>query len=364
MVLLTFLLSLSHSVIGEMTQRQFGKMPDGKPVKIFTLKNTHGMVVRFIEYGATLTELHVPDAKGRTKNVTLGFDNLEQYLGRHPAFGATIGRFANRIAGAKFMLDGKVIEVTRNSGPNHIHGGKVGFAKVVWAGRIKSRKPGSSAVTFDYTAKDGEEGFPGELKVRLTVTLTDRNELSLLYRATTSKPTVVNLTNHGYFNLSGSGDILDHEIQIFASRFTVPGERLIPTGEIASVAGTALDFRQALPVGTRIKQFYETTGGYDHNYVVAGGSGKLRPAAKVRDPKSGRVMEVFTTEPAVQLYTLNGARTNIKGVGGVVYKRHAGLASETQHYPDSPNHPNFPSTVLRPGETFESTTKFRFSVEK
>jgi aldose 1-epimerase len=360
-VLLAFL-SLSSAVTAVVSRHHFGEMPDGRPVRSFTLKNSRGMVAKFIEYGATLTELHVPDAKGRKTNVTLGFDNLEQYLGRHPAFGATIGRFANRIAGAKFTLDGEAVEVTRNSGPNHIHGGKLGFAKVLWSGRVVRGESGFAELVLEYTAKDGEEGFPGELKVRLTVTLTKQNELSLKYRATTSKPTVVNLTNHGYFNLSGAGDILAHEVQIFASSYTVPGKGLIPTGEISSVAGTALDFRQAIPVGARIKEFYEATGGYDHNYVVDGVAGKLRPAAKVRDPKSGRVMEVLTTEPAVQLYTLNGARTNIKGIGGVVYKRHAGLALETQHFPDSPNHSNFPSTVLRPGETFESTTLLRFSV--
>tara|TARA_Y100001934_G_scaffold45195_1_gene54686 strand:+ start:20172 stop:21260 length:1089 start_codon:yes stop_codon:yes gene_type:complete len=352
MVLMTGLLQ------AEITETRFGKLSDGTPVKLFTLRNANGMVVKFTEYGATLTELHVPDANGKTANVTLGFDNLEQYLGRHPAFGCTIGRYANRIAGAKFELDGKLIEVTRNSGPNHIHGGRKHFGKVVWNGEVNS----AQSVRFSYTAKDGEEGFPGELKVTLIVRLTDNNELQLSYFAQTSKPTVVNLTNHAYFNLSGSGNILDHELQLFAENYTIPGERLIPTGEIATVEGTLLDFRKPRAIGARIAQLYEDgPGGYDHNYVVDGAPGKRRRAARVSDPKSGRVMEVLTSEPAVQLYTLNGARTNIKGVGGVVYKRHAGLALETQHYPDSPNHPHFPSTVLRPDEPFISQTVFRFS---
>jgi aldose 1-epimerase len=341
--------------------KSFGKMPDGSEVKIFTLRNANGMVARVSEYGATLTELHVPDAQGEFANVTLGFDNLKQYLGRHPAFGATIGRFANRIAGAKFKLDGKKIEVTKNSGPNHIHGGRTGFGKVVWKGTVPKRAPGVSSVVLNYVAKDDEEGFPGELKVRVEFLLNDDSELVITYAATTTKPTVVNLTNHGYFNLSGGGDILDHELQIYSGKYIVPGERLIPTGEIASVAGTGLDFRNPTAIGKRIREFYDATGGYDHCYVVDGTIGVLRRAARIRDPKSGRVMDVLTSEPGAQLYTLNGAKTDLTGVGGARYRRHAGFALETQHYPDSPNHPDFPSTLLRPGKKFESTTVFRFS---
>ncbi len=338
----------------------FGRMPDGAPVKIFTLRNANRMVAKVAEYGATLTELHVPDGKGGTINVTLGFDNLAQYLGRHPAFGATIGRYANRIANARFMLDGREVKVTQNSGKNHIHGGKLNFSKLVWSGEVISRKADSPTVAFNYTAKDGEEGFPGELKVRVTFSLNDQNELKIHYTATTSKPTVVNLTNHGYYNFAGTGDILDHELRLFATTYTVPGPGLIPTGEIAPVKGTGLDFTKPLPIGKRIKEFYDATGGYDHNYVIDGKPGRLRMAARIREPKSGRVMEVLTTEPGVQLYTLNGAKTDLTGTGGVRYQRHAGFALETQHYPDSPNHPHFPSTVLRPGETFDSTTVLRF----
>jgi len=343
----------------EVAVESFGRMPDGTEVRRFTLTNAAGMIAKVTEYGATLTELHVPDRAGKTANVTLGFDNLKQYLGRHPAFGATIGRFANRIAGARFPLDGKVIEVTRNAGKNHIHGGRQGFGKVVWRGKIV----GGNVVEMSYTAKDGEEGYPGELEVQVRFTLTDANELRIDYSARTTKPTVVNLTNHGYFNLAGTGDILDHELQLFAARYTVPGPGLIPTGEIAPVRGTGLDFTRPRKIGERIKEFYDATGGYDHNYVIDGKAGELRRAAKIRDAKSGRVMEVMTTEPGVQLYTLNGAKTDIAGTGGARYRRHAGFALETQHYPDSPNHPEFPSTILRPGKTFRSTTVLRFANE-
>ena len=360
--LFAFLLVLSARA--DVKVSPFGNLPDGTPVGIFTLKNANGMVAKIAEYGATLTELHVPDALGRTDNVTLGFDNLKQYLGRHPAFGATIGRFANRIAGGKFKLDGKVIGVTRNAGRNHIHGGRRGFGKRVWKGSHPRRAPGVSSVALEYTAKDGEEGFPGEMKVTVEYLLNNDNELIIAYSATTSKTTVVNLTNHGYFNLSGMGDILEHELQVYAGNYVVPGEKLIPTGVIAPVAGTGLDFRKPTPIGKRIKEFYEATGGYDHCYVVDGRPGTVRMAARIRDPKSGRVMEVLTSEPGAQLYTLNGPKTDLTGVGGARYRRHAGFALETQHYPDSPNHPDFPSTTLRPGERFESVTVFRFSNSK
>ncbi|MGB0578134.1 MAG: aldose epimerase family protein [Limisphaerales bacterium] len=359
--ILSALLLAGLSVHAGVSIERFGNMPDGRPVKIFTLKNDNGMVAKIAEYGATLTELHVPDAKGKTANVTLGFDNLKQYLGRHPAFGATIGRFANRIASGKFPLDGKIVEVTRNAGANHIHGGRKGCGKVIWNGAATKRAPGVSFVVLDYVAKDGEEGFPGELKVRVEFILNNANELVIAYSATTSKTTVVNLTNHGYFNLAGSGDILDHELQMFASKYVVPGKGLIPTGEISNVAGMGLDFRKPMPIGKRITEYYDATGGYDHCYVVDGRIGAVRPAARIRDPKSGRVMEVLTSELGAQLYTLNGARTDLTGVGGVRYRRHAGFALETQHYPDSPNHPGFPSTTLRPGEEFESMTVLRFS---
>lgn len=340
---------------------EFGRMPDGTPVKVFTLRNAHGMVAKVIEYGATVTELHVPDGKGGAVNVTLGFDNLGQYLGRHPSFGATIGRFANRIADARFTLEGREVRVTANSGKNHIHGGARGFGKVVWRGEVGPAEGSAPTVVLHYTAKDGEEGYPGELAVSVTCELNDRNEFSIRYLARTTRPTVINLTNHGYFNLAGRGDILEHELQVFATRYTVPGPGLIPTGEIAPVKGTGLDFTRPAAIGARIREYYEATGGYDHNYVIDGKAGTLRPAARIREPGSGRVMEVLTTEPGVQLYTLNGANTQLTGVGGVDYRRHAGYALETQHYPDSPNHPAFPSTTLKPGETFRSQTVWRFT---
>ena len=350
---LTFATSVSAGVKVE----SFGKIPGGREVKIFTLKNANGMIAKVTEYGATLTELHVPDRHGKTANVTLGFDNLKQYLGRHPAFGAVIGRYANRIAGARFKLDGKEINVTRNAGKNHIHGGRKGFGKVVWRGS----SAGVNSVSFHYVATDGEEGFPGRLNIRVEYLLSDRNELRINYRAETTKTTVVNLTNHGYFNLSGKGDILNHELRIPATKYVVPGDGLIPTGELALVAGTSLDFRKSTRIGARIEDYYDSAGGYDHCYVIDGKDGDLCTAAVAEDPVSGRVMEVLTTEPGVQLYTLNGKKTNLTGVGGVNYGRHAGFALETQHYPDSPNHPHFPSTVLRVGGTFRSTTVFRFS---
>jgi aldose 1-epimerase len=357
--LLAACLAATACANADVSVQSFGKMPDGRNARIFTLKNRAGMTARVTEYGATLTELHAPDKAGRLANVTLGFDNLAQYLDRHPAFGATIGRYANRIAGAKFPLEGKEIRVTQNSGKNHIHGGRMGFAKILWKGTAGP----DNSVTMSYVAADGEEGFPGELTVRVRFTLTDRNELRIDYTALTTRTTVVNLTNHGYFNLSGRGDILDHELTLFADRYTIPGPGLIPTGEIAPVQGTGLDFTKSRKIGERIREFYEETGGYDHNYVVNGKPGKLRIAARIHDSKSGRVMEVLTTEPGIQLYTLNGANTDLTGTGGVRYHRHAGFALETQHYPDSPNHPDFPSTTLRPGETFRSTTLLRFSNE-
>lgn len=360
--LLLLLLAASVPTAAEIVSEPFGNLPDGRLVKRFTLKNRHGMTVKFAEYGATLTELHVPDAQGRLTNVTLGFDRLEPYLGRHPAFGATIGRYANRIANARFKLDGREISVTKNSGPNHIHGGRQHFGKVLWRGRVDHRDRERKSVVFTHVAADGEEGFPGRLTVTLTVQLADANELVLTYAARTSRTTVVNLTNHAYFNLRGVGDVLNHELRLHADTYTVPGDRLIPTGEIAKVAGTPLDFRTTHRIGERIAELYtDGPGGYDHNYVVRGRVGELRPAAEVFDPESGRRLEVLTTEPGVQLYTLNGKKTKLTGVGGVVYERHAGIALETQHFPDSPNHPHFPSTVLRPGERFHSQTVFRFS---
>ncbi|MBI5775738.1 MAG: galactose mutarotase [Verrucomicrobia bacterium] len=334
----------------------FGKLPDGREARVFTLRNRHGMIARVTDYGATLTELRVPDRAGRFTNVVLGASSLEPYLTGFPA-AAVIGRYANRIRNARFTLDGREVKVTANSGENHIHGGRTNFAKVLWQGKVDTRAD-RARVTFAYRSADGEEGFPGNLNVTVTYTLTDANELILDYRAETDQATVVNLTNHAYFNLAGpGGDVLGHELQLFAERYTVSDKALIPTGEIVSVAGTPLDFLQPHKIGERIEQLYDAARGYDHNFIIRGPAGQLRRAARVVEPASGRVMECLTTEPGVQLYTANH-------FNGKPYPKHGAFCLETQHYPDSPNQPEFPSTVLRPGQPFRSTTVFRFSAQK
>ena len=342
-------------------QQEWGKTADGTVVHLFTLTNRHGVVAKVTSFGAILTEVHAPDRAGKSVNVALGFDNLDPYLKGHPCFGATIGRFANRIAKARFVIDGVEYRVTANSGANHIHGGRRGFDKVVWQANVLPPKNGEAAVEFSYLSKDGEEGYPGNLQVKVTYTLTDANELRIDYRAQTDKATPVNLTNHSYFNLVGSGDVLEHELRLYADRYTPADDELIPTGVIASVQGTPLDFTKPEKIGARIEQLKPKPGGYDHNYVINGEAGTLRLAARARDPKSGRVMEVSTTEPGVQLYTANWLDGRIHGVNGVVYPRHGGFCLETQHYPDSVNKPGFPSPIVRPDQTFRSTTVFKFS---
>jgi aldose 1-epimerase len=310
-----------------------------------------------ITWGATLIEMSTPDRAGKLVDVTLGFDDPMQYLAPHPFFGSIAGRYANRIAKGKFMLEGKSYSLATNNGPNHLHGGIRGFDKRVWQGERLS--PG--AARFSYTSADGEEGYPGKLKATVTYTLTDKNELRLEFDAMTDKPTVVNLTNHAYWNLAGRGDILDHQLRLNASRFTAVDAGLIPTGELRPVTGTPLDFRTAKPVGRDIATALDGARGYDHNFVIDRDKpGELTLAAELHDPSSGRTMRVSTTEPGVQLYTANHLK-NLAGRGGQKYGPHAGLCLETQHFPDSPNHPDFPSTVLRPGETFRSTTVFEFS---
>ena len=330
-------------------EREFGKMPDGTVVKEFTLRNSHGLLVKVISYGAIITEIQAPDKKGANANVLLGANDLPAYLKGVPA-AAVIGRVANRIAKAKFMLDGVEYKLAANSGRNHIHGGRVGYASVVWNGEALSQRGGEAAARFTYLSKDGEEGYPGNLKVTVTYTLTDKSELRIEYGATSDKATPVNLTNHAYFNLTGNGqgNVLDHELWLAPSRYTLADDQLIPTGEIASVKGTPLDFTQSTRIGARIAQLKPKLNGYDHNYVIDGAGKSLVLIARVTEPKSGRVMEVLTTEPGVQLYTGN-------------HLNHGGLCLETQHYPDSINQPSFPSVVLRPGTQFRSTTVFRFS---
>jgi aldose 1-epimerase len=342
-------------------RHEFGKSTDGQGVALYTLTNRHGLMAKVTTYGAILTELHVPDRDGKLEDVVLGFNRLEPYLAGHPAFGATIGRFANRIAGGRFTLDGREYRLAVNSGPNHIHGGVKGFDKQAWDGEAV---PGSEpAVRLRYVSADGEEGYPGKLQVTLTYSLTDRDELKLEYRASTDRPTPVNLTNHSYFNLAGegAGDILGHELWVAAERYTPSDMNLIPTGELRSVAGTPLDFRKPAPIGARIAELQSHPGGYDHNFVIDGGGKRLTLGARAREPRSGRTMELWTTEPGFQLYTANYLDGKLTSKRGVPYARYGGFCMEAQHYPDSVNRPEFPSVILRPGETYRQTTVYRFS---
>ena len=344
-------------------EQNFGKTPDGTAVKLFTLRNEKGMVVKVMSYGAIMTEIQAPDRKGTMANVILGADTFDAYMRGFPAPAAVIGRVANRIAKARFTLDGVDYQLAANSGPNHIHGGRKGFAQVVWEAKALPEKTHEASVQFTYLSRDGEEGYPGNLTASVTYTLTDENELRLEYRAQTDKATLVNLTNHVYFNLAGEGDVLGQELWIPTDRYTPADEELIPTGEIASVKGTPLDFTTPTPIGARIEQLKPRVNGYDHNYVLASDSRAPQLCARARDPKSGRVMEVLTTQPGVQLYTGNHLH-NVVGTGGVQFgANHPAFCLETQHFPDAIHHPNFPSTVLRPGETFKSTTVFKFSVK-
>ena len=339
-------------------KENFGKTTDDDPVEIYTITNSNGLRAKVMTWGAGLVEMHAPDRDGTLADVTLGFDKLDGYLTRHPYFGTTTGRYANRIAKGAFTLDGHAYKLAINNGPNHLHGGLKGFDMRNWKGEARP-----NGIRFTYTSAGGEEGYPGEMKVVVTYTLTDTNELHIDYEATTDKPTVVNLTNHAYWNLAGAGegDILDHELMLNASRFTPVDDTSIPTGKIQPVAGSPMDFTKAKKVG---KDFANVPGGYDHNYVIDQAKpGALTPAAEVREPKSGRVMKVSTTEPGVQLYTGNFLDGSVTGKGGKAYKKNFGLCLETQHYPDSPNRPDFPSTVLRPGETFRSSTVYEFSAK-
>ena len=349
------------------TKESFGQLPDGTPVDLFTLTNRRGMQARITNYGGIIVSLTAPDRTGKLGDVVLGYDTLAAYVKRNPMFGALVGRYAGRIANAQFTLDGVEYQLTRpGRGTTHMHGGAKGFDKQVW--QAKSFARGNDAVLeLGYLSKDGEEGYPGNLTVTVTYTLTDKGELKLDYEATTDKDTIINFTNHSYFNLAGAGDVLRHQISLDADRFTVFGEGLIPTGEIRSVKDTPLDLRKPADIGTRIDDQDPQLAlgrGYDHFYVLNHKAGALGLAAKVVEPTSGRVMEVLTTEPGVVFYTANGFDSSIVGKGGWAYAKRAGFCLETQHYPDSPHHPNFPTTVLRKGATYRSTTVFRFSAVK
>jgi aldose 1-epimerase len=347
-------------------KQAFGKTKDGKNVDLYTLTNTNGLNAKIMTYGGIVTSLQVPDRNGNFADIVLGCDSLDEYIKGSPYFGALIGRFGNRIAKGKFTLDGVEYTLATNNGPNHLHGGIKGFDKVVWDAKSMQTKEGP-ALKLTYRSRDGEEGYPGNLSCIVSYTLTNNNELKISYEAKTDKATVINLTHHSYFNLGGhnSGDILKHELIINADRFTPVDKDLIPTGEIKPVKGTPMDFTKPMAIGSRIKQ---VEGGYDHNYVLNSSppscflkkAGGLALAASVYESKSGRVMEVFTTEPGIQFYTGNFLDGSVKGKGAV-YNKHNGFCLEAQHFPDSPNRPNFPSVVLKPGEKYTQLTVYKFS---
>jgi len=348
-------------------QQPFGSR-DGSPVNLYTLTNSHGVEIRAMNYGSIILSIRVPDRKSQLADIVLGHESLEGYIPNPPYLGAIVGRYANRIANGSFTLEGKTYTLPQNDGTNTLHGGVTrAFDKVVWDGEAIKGKTG---VAFSYLSKDGEEGFPGNLKVKVTYTLTDNNELIIDYEATTDKATPINVSQHSYFNLAGegNGDVLNHEVMINADRFTPVDKKLIPTGELRPVKGTPLDFTTPTRVGARIDDNYEQlvlAHGYDHNFVLNHKSkdSGLVLAARVYEPTSGRVLEVSTTQPAVQFYTGNFLDGSVTGKQGHVYKRRYGLCLETQHFPDSPNHPDFPTTILKPGETFRSKTVFKFSAK-
>ncbi len=354
----TFLSVVASAASGAVGRVVAFQSADDGAVEVITLTNAHGLRARVLTWGATLVEMTVPDRTGKFADVTLGFDDLERYAKPHPFFGSIAGRFANRIGQARFELDGRTFTVTKNTGGHHIHGGSRGFDKRNW----KAEPRGDDAVRLTYTSPDGEEGYPGTLRVAVTYKLTAADELWIAYEATTDQPTIVNLTNHTYWNLAGSGDVLDHELRLNAAHITEADAALIPTGAFRAVAGTPLDFTKVKPVGRDIAGLKGTglPGGFDHNFVIDGKPGELTLAAELRDPASGRSMRVHTSQPGVQLYSGNHLK-DVAGRGGQTYGLHGGLCLETQHFPDSPNHANFPSTVLRPGDTFRSLTIHEFS---
>ncbi|MCI0490666.1 MAG: galactose mutarotase [Blastocatellia bacterium] len=346
-------------------KQPFGKTSDGQAVDLYTLTNTGGVEVKITNYGGTVVSLKVPDRNGHKADVVLGHDNLDGYMTNNPYFGSIIGRYGNRIGKGRFSLNGQEYTLAKNNGENHLHGGIKGFDKVVWEAKEIDDKDGAG-LSLNYVSKDGEEGYPGNLSVTVVYTLTDDNELKIDYTAATDKDTVVNLTHHSYFNLAGEGSILDHELMLEAGRFTPVDTGLIPTGELRSVKGTPMDFTQPTAIGARIDDDYEQLvlgKGYDHNWALESGGGKLSLAARVSEPKAGRVMEVYTTEPGIQFYTGNFLDGSITGKGGQVYQRRYGFCLETQHFPDSPNKPDFPSTLLKPGRKYMTTTVYKFSAK-
>jgi aldose 1-epimerase len=365
-------MSTPTNTIGTINQAPFGKTPDGTPVEIYTLRNGKGMEARIMTYGGIVQSLKVPDKNGKFDDVVLGFDNLDgytrdSYVKGCPYFGALIGRYGNRIGGAKFTLEGKTYTLAANNGPNSLHGGIKGFDKVVWQAKSWVTADGP-ALELTYVSKDGEEGFPGNLKVTATYTVTDDNELRLDFTATTDQPTLCNLTHHSYFNLAGqgNGDILGHLVYINADATTPVDSTLICTGEIKPVDGTPFDFRKPTAIGARINDpdtVLQYGPGYDHNWVINKPLGQLGLMARVVNPGSGRVMEVLSTEPGLQFYAGNFLDGSLTGKDGKVYQRRNGFCMEPHHYPDSPNKPQFPSTELKPGETYHNTIIYKFSAQ-
>jgi aldose 1-epimerase len=341
-----------------MQTETFGTMPDGATVKLFTLSNASGLRVSITEYGAIITDIQAPDREGRLARVALGFDRLERYLAGHPFFGAVAGRVANRIARATFDLEGRTHVLAANNGRNHLHGGLKGFDKRIWS----SQSLDDSTVEFRLVSEDGEEGYPGRLETQLTCRLNDRNELVTHYLATTDRPTLVNLTNHTYFNLAGAGDIEGHILELHAAKYTPSDAELIPTGELRDVAGTPFDFRKPHRLGDRMADTGLNPPGYDHNFVLDRHGHTPALAARLTDPVSGRRLEVLTDQPGVQVYTANFLPdAGIECTGGVRFGRHGGVCLETQNFPDAVHQPHFPSPILRPGEVYDRTTIFRFT---
>jgi len=360
-------LPIASAAGAEATRMAFGKLEDGTGIEAIELSNDHGVSARVITLGATLQSLSVPDRDGRSDDIVLGYSTAKEYLAEPQYFGATVGRYANRIAAGRFTLDGKQYVLPTNDGENHLHGGPRGLDKVVW--KVKPVSSGSPAsVTLSYVSPDGDGGYPGTLDITVVYSLNDNNELAIEYRATTDKPTIVNITNHAYFNLAGEAgdsDVMDHRLMLFADQYTPVNATLIPTGELRKVAGTAFDFRKAHAIGDRIRDGSDEQirfgRGYDHNFVVNGSAGALRPGVRVEDPQSGRVMEVLTTAPGVQFYSGNFLDGTTVGKSGRVYRQGDAFCLEPQVFPDSPNKPDFPSARLDPGETYVNRMVFRFS---
>ncbi|MES2201174.1 MAG: aldose epimerase family protein [candidate division FCPU426 bacterium] len=349
---------------------EFGKLADGRSVELYTLTNAKGMRLKISNYGGTVVAIEAADRKGAVADVVLGFDDLDSYVKSSPYFGALIGRTGNRIAGGKFKLDGKTFTLAKNdgSGPNNLHGGVKGFDKVLWEAQVVDN-PGGPALLLKYLSKDGEEGFPGNLSVEALHVWTDDNTLKIEFKATTDKPTVVNLTHHSYFNLAGAGqgDILGHELMIPADRYNPVDKNLIPTGELRPVKGGPFDFSTGTMIGSRIQdkdpQLHLAKGGYDHNWILTKKAGDTTLVARVKEPVSGRVLEVMSSEPGVQFYSGNFLDGTLKGKAGAVYGLRTGFCLEPQHFPDSPNHPKFPSIVLRPGQSYRHTLSYHFFAE-